>query len=246
MITGRKQVLLFSQGEIASLSADAYKEVLAENKLSENARYIAQVREVGLNLTGAVERYIEKQQIKGALEGISWTFDVIQSDQINAFCLPNGSIVFYEGIMKLMETSDYIAVVMGHEIAHAVAKHGNERMSQQTVTNAVGEMASALLGTARNQALFNVAFGLGSQFGVLLPYSRQHEYEADRLGLIFMAMAGYDINVAPVLWEKMSGGSSGGSDFFSTHPSDAKRIENLNKVMVEARTYLPAGQSWNF
>lgn len=243
LITGRKQFLLFSQGEITSLSNEAYTQIMTESKPSSNANYIKMVREVGTRITSAVQRYVVANKLESSLEGINWKFDVIRGEQVNAFCLPNGSIVFYEGIMSITNTPDLVAVVMGHEIAHALAKHGNERMSQEMVVGAVGQAISAYIGTEnqKNQAIFQLAYGLGSQFGVMLPYSRKHEYEADRLGLIIMAMAGYNINVAPAFWEKMSEGKGGQiPEFFSTHPSDANRIKNLKAILPEASKYAPA------
>jgi len=240
-ITGRNQLLLFSDGEIASLSEQTYTEVVNTTGLSANQKYTADVREVGNKLVAAITEYMRVNNITGALDGFNWSFDVVKGEEINAFCLPSGRIVFYEGIMRIFKNKDEISFVMGHEIAHAIAKHGNERMSQQAVTGMVGEIASAALGgNSKNQAIFDVAFGLGAQYGVVLPYSRKHEYEADKLGLIFMAMAGYDIEAAPAFWEKMSQGKeTSGSDFFSTHPSDEKRIANIRKEMGEARKYMP-------
>ncbi len=241
MITGRKQMLLFSQGELTSLSEQAYTDIMSKNRLSSNAGYVKMVREVGNNLVFAVERYVKENNIKNALEGMTWKFDVIESDQVNAFCLPNGNIVFYEGIMKITNTPHLVAVVMGHEIAHALAKHGNERMSQEAMAGVASQVLAAAVGgeSEKNRVLFGAAFGLGAQLGVLLPYSRKHEYEADRLGLIIMAMAGYDINVAPAFWEKMSAGGGKNMEFFSTHPSDENRIKKIKEILPEAATYLP-------
>lgn len=241
MITGRKQFLLFSQGEITSLSDASYKEISATSKVSANKTYVNMVSKVGLNLTKAVENYVKKNSLTGALDGINWKFDVFENEQINAFCLPNGNIVFYSGIMKYANTPDFIAVVMGHEIAHTLAKHGNERMSQEAVTGAVGQALANMIGTQseKNKALFEVAFGLGSNLGVLLPYSRKHEYEADKLGLIIMAMAGYNINAAPEFWQKMA--STGSNiEFLSTHPSDENRIAQIKKALPEAAKYAAA------
>lgn len=242
MITGRKQLLLFSQGDVASLSNQAYTEIMSESKLSTNKAYINTVREVGVRITNAVERYVKEKGLEHVLDGMTWKFDVIASDQVNAFCLPGGNIVFYEGIMKLTNTPDLVAVVMGHEIAHALAKHGNERMSQEMLIGTVGQAVSAFIGTEnqKNQAIFQLAYGVGSQLGVVLPYSRKHEYEADRLGLIIMAMAGYNINVAPGFWEKMSEGKAANMEFFSTHPSDANRVKQILAVLPEAAKYAPS------
>jgi len=241
-ITGRSQLLLFSDGEIASLSEQSYKEVVSTMGLSANQKYAADVREVGNKLIAAITEYMRINNTPAVLNGFNWSFDVAKSEEINAFCLPSGRIVFYEGIMKIFKNKDEIAFVMGHEIAHAIAKHGNERMSQQAVTGMVGEIASEVIGakSSKNQAIFDVAFGLGAQYGLVLPYSRKHEYEADKLGMIFMAMAGYNIEAVPAFWETMSQGKgASGSDFFSTHPSDANRIANMKKEMAEAKKYMP-------
>jgi len=241
-ITGRNQLLLIDQGQITSLSDQAYTDIMKESEISSNKSDIKTVREVGYRITDAVGRYVKEKGIENALDGITWKFDVIASDQVNAFCLPNGNIVFYEGIMKLTNTPDLVAVVMGHEIAHALAKHGNERMSQDMLLGTVGQAVGEFIGTEsqKNQAIFQLAFGLGSQLGVTLPYSRKHEYEADKLGLIIMAMAGYDINVAPGFWETMSEGKTATMEFFSTHPSDANRVKQIRAVLPEAAKYAPS------
>jgi len=242
MITGRNQFLLFDQGQITTLSNQAYTEIMSKSTLSSNASYNRMVNQVGVNLTNAVSRYVNENGINNALDGLNWKFEVVKDPSVNAFCLPNGNIVFYEGIMKITNTPDLVAVVMGHEIAHALAKHGNERMSQEAVAGVAGQVIGTLISDKpqQTQALFGLAFALGSQLGVLLPYSRKHEYEADRLGLIIMAMAGYDINVAPGFWQSMSQGGEKMPEFFSTHPSDANRIKKINEVLPEAAKYLPA------
>lgn len=240
MITGRKQFLLFSQGEITSLSEASYKEISAKAKPSANKTYLSMVTKVGKDLTTAVGIYAKKNGMESVLEGINWKFEVYESEDVNAFCLPSGQIVFYSGIMKYASTPDMIAVVMGHEIAHAIARHGNERMSQEAVTGAVGQAVGAVLATKseKNQALFQTAFGLGSQLGIILPYSRKHEYEADRIGLTIMAMAGYNINAAPLFWEKMSSASKSSKiEFFSTHPSDESRIAEIKRYLPEAAKF---------
>jgi predicted Zn-dependent protease len=149
--------------------------------------------------------------------------------------MPSGKIVFYEGILEYADTPDYIAVVMGHEMAHAIARHGNERMSQQLAMNFLGNVASKVIGEQKGelaQSLFDVGFGVGAKAGVILPYSRKHEYEADKIGMYLMDIAGYDVNAAPQFWERMLNGKAAGeSDFFSTHPSDAKRIEALREAI---------------
>jgi len=192
MITGRNQVLLYSQGQVTSLSNQAYTDLMSKSVVSTNGQYKKMVNEVGVRLTTAVSEYLKLNGWEKELTGISWKFDVVKDETVNAFCLPNGNIVFYEGIMKITNTPDLVAVVMGHEIAHALAKHGNERMSQEAIVGVAGQALAAYVGTEsqKTQAIFGMAFGLGTQLGVLLPYSRKHEYEADKLGLIIMSMAG--------------------------------------------------------
>ncbi|MFA6333988.1 MAG: M48 family metallopeptidase [Bacteroidales bacterium] len=239
MITGRKQVLLYSQGEITSLSNQSYSDLMSKSTFSTNANYKKMVNGVGINLTSAVAEYLKQNGAENELEGITWKFDVVKDETVNAFCLPNGNIVFYEGIMKITNTPDLVAVVMGHEIAHALAKHGNERMSQEALVGVAGQALSAYTGTKseKTQTIFEMAFGMGTQLGVLLPYSRKHEYEADRIGLIIMSMAGYDINVAPKFWETMSASGTKQPEFISTHPSDENRVKNIIAILPEAAKY---------
>ncbi len=244
--TGRKQVLLFSDSEITSLSEQSYSEFMSTAKISTRSSESKTLTEVGKRMTAALESYLKTTGQTSALSGLQWDYKLVESDEVNAFCMPSGKIVFYEGIMPIANTPDYIAVVMGHEMAHAIAKHGNERMSQQAAMNLVGTVASELVGAKKGEAaqsLFNLGFNVGSQVGVLLPYSRKHEYEADRIGLYIMAIAGYDIEAAPKFWEKMSAGNNASSnDFFSTHPCDTKRIAALKEALPEARKFIPSGR----
>lgn len=239
--TGRNQMLLFSDSEIMALSDQSYSEFMSTAKVSSKTSDSRMLTEVGKRMTSALEAYLKSSGQTSALSGLNWEFKLVESNEVNAFCMPSGKIVFYEGILSYANTPDYIAVVMGHEMAHAIARHGNERMSQQMAMNLVGAVASEVLGAKKGetaQALFNVGFNVGSQLGVLLPYSRKHEYEADRIGLYIMAIAGYDIEAAPQFWVKMSEGkNSSSNDFFSTHPCDSKRIAALNEALPEARKY---------
>ena len=234
--TGRKQMLFFSDGDIMSLSNQSYAELMKTEKLSTNAAAIQKVNKVGDRMISALKSYSQNHHGDIDVLGIlDWEVVLVQSDQVNAFCMPSGKIVFYEGILKYADAPDYIAVVMGHEMAHAIARHGNERMSQQSVVNMFGAIASNVIGEKRGnvaQNLFDIGFGIGAKAGVLLPYSRKHEYEADEIGMYLMDIAGYDVNAAPLFWERMQGGnSSGASDFLSTHPSDAKRIAALKEAI---------------
>lgn len=236
--TDRKRLLLYPDSEIMSLSEQSYKEFIDTVQLSTDKTLTAMVKEVGKNMTSALDRYCQYAEDTTMLQGLSWNYLLIKGNDVNAFCMPSGKIVFYEGIMPYTSTKDYIAVVMGHEIAHAIARHGNERMSQQAVLAKVGDIAGQLIGTksAEAQSLFNTAFGIGGQYGILLPYSRKHEYEADYIGLLIMAMAGYDIDQAPVFWEKMTANKKSSSfDLLSTHPSDEKRIAQINAAIPEIK-----------
>lgn len=237
--TGRNRVLLYSDSEISSLSAESYNELMSTSKLSDNTAQAAMIQEVGVRLTGALSKYLASQGQSDILDDINWSFKLVKDDQVNAFCMPGGQVVFYEGIMPLLDTPDLVAVVMGHEIAHAIARHGNERMSQQALASIVGSVTGQVVEqkTSENgRALFEAAFAVGTEYGYLLPYSRKHESESDEIGLYIMAIAGYDITQAPILWKRMSEQETQYvPEFMSTHPSNATRIRNLEKHMDKAR-----------
>ena len=237
--TGRNRVLLYSDSEISSLSAESYSELMSTSKLSDNTAQAAMIQEVGIRLTGALSKYLASQGQSDILDDINWSFKLVKDDQVNAFCMPGGQVVFYEGIMPLLDTPDLVAVVMGHEIAHAIARHGNERMSQQALASIVGSVTGQVVEqkTSENgRALFEAAFAVGTEYGYLLPYSRKHESESDEIGLYIMAIAGYDITQAPILWKRMSEQETQYvPEFMSTHPSNANRIKNLEKHMDKAR-----------
>jgi predicted Zn-dependent protease len=240
-ITGRKQFVVIPVDQMISLSSDSYAQVLKEIKVSNNQQYINAVRNVGTRLTAAVKKYMQQNNMQSAIEGFQWQYTVLQSKEVNAWCMPGGQIAFYEGIMPICADENGIAVVMGHEIAHAVAQHGNERMSQQLALQMGGLALSEALSTKKEstQQLAMAAFGAGSALGVILPYSRTHEYEADELGLYFMAMAGFDPRTAPAFWERMvsQGGGSRPPEFLSTHPDPANRINAMKRKMNKALQY---------
>ncbi len=238
--TGRKQFTAIPSSQMFTLSADSYSQVLKDNKVSSNQTYIDQVNRVGQKLTVAVEKYMKENGMESSLEGFDWKYTVLESEEMNAWCMPGGQIAFYEGIMPVCQDESGIAVVMGHEIAHAIAKHGNERMSQQLMVQMGGVALSEALQTQKEttQQLALLAFGVGSKLGIELPYSRTHELEADELGLYFMAMAGFDPRTAPAFWERMQAmGSARTPEFLSTHPDPANRIKDLNKHMPKALEY---------
>ena len=233
--TGRKQFAFFPDSEIMALSEKSYVELMKGEKISSNAADAKLVKEVGNRMVSALQEYMKSSGQDSTMAGMKWEFVLLESAQVNAFCLPSGKIVFYEGILEYADTPDYIAVVMGHEMAHAIARHGNERISQQIAVNLLGNVAGSIIGKKKGdmaQSLFDIGFGIGAKAGVMLPYSRKHEYEADKIGIYLMDIAGYDVNAAPQFWERMlEGRTAGESDFFSTHPSDAKRIAALKEAI---------------
>ena len=240
--TGRSRLLLYSDSEIFSLSNQSYSQLMATSVRSADTKSTAAVSEVGRRMTAALRAYLTATGQTDVLNGISWSFDLVRNSQANAFCLPNGRVVFYEGIMPILDTPDLVAVVMGHEMGHVIARHGNERMSRQALVSFAGAVAGQAVGqkTSQNvQALFEAAFSIGSEYGYLLPYSRKHEYEADEIGLYLMAIAGYDISQATLLWTRMSQAKeSSVPEYLSTHPSDANRIRHLEKLQTKARSLI--------
>ena len=239
-MTGRKQFVAIPSSQMISLSNDSYTRVMKEGKLSSNQQYVNSVRRVGERLTVAVEAYLKQNNLSAYTEGYQWQYNVLESDELNAWCMPGGQIAFYEGILPVCQDEHGIAVVMGHEIAHAVAQHGNERMSQQLALQMGGIALSEALKTQKQETidLAMIAFGVGAQVGVQLPYSRLHESEADELGLYFMAMAGYDPQKAPAFWERMEAKSSARPpEFLSTHPDPSNRIAKLKQHMPKALEY---------
>jgi len=242
-LTGRKQLMLIPSDQILSLSADSYNQVLLDNQLSSNAEYVKTVKTVGVRMANAVEKYMKENGQESRIGDFQWTYNVIVSEQLNAWCMPGGQIAFYEGIMPVCLNETGVAVVMGHEIAHAIAQHGNERMSQQLLTQTGGAALSESLKNQNEQTmqLASLAFGVGSKLGLELPYSRKHETEADELGLYFMAMAGYNPEEAPIFWERME--AQGGQrmpEILSTHPDPGNRINDLKKHMPKALGYYNA------
>ncbi len=245
-VTGRKQLLLVSDQQVLSLSNQEYSQFIASAPKSNDAANTAMVVRVGKNIANAVETYLRNNGLSSEISEFSWEFNLIQSNEVNAFCMPGGKIVVYEGILPYTQDETGLAVVLGHEVAHAVAKHSNERMSQQLAA----QYGSALVGVALSnksegvQQAASAAFGLGSQYGILLPYSRKQELEADELGLIFMAMAGYDPREAASFWQRMAqSGGAGVPEFMSTHPSDNTRIQQIQKDLPEALKYYKGGSS---
>ena len=240
-LTGRKQLSLVPESEMVTMGLTNYQTFLNGNTISTDKANTALVNKVGMNISKAVTRYFTDNNMISRLEGYSWEFNLIKNDTIqNAWCMPGGKVVVYSGLLPVTKDENGLAVVLSHEIAHAVARHGNERMSQELVVQMGGVALSEAIKEkpAETQNIFNSVYGVGSQLGVLLPYSRKHELEADKLGLIFMAMAGYDPSTAIPFWERMSSMTGGAPpELLSTHPSDARRIDEIKKALPEAMKY---------
>ncbi|MFH1143010.1 MAG: M48 family metallopeptidase [Candidatus Eisenbacteria bacterium] len=240
-LTGRQQLNLIPASQINGLAAEQYQDFLAAHELSDDRQATVMVKRVGQNIQRAVERFYAERGEQEALREYEWEFNLVADDQVNAFCMPGGKVVVYSGILPIAQGDAGLAAVMGHEIAHAIAHHGNERMSQAMIAQLGGMALEAALQQKPEQtrSLFMAAYGVGAQVGILLPYSRMHESEADHLGLIFMAMAGYDPHAAVTLWQRMSEQQGGAAppEFLSTHPADDTRIRDLQARLPEAMQY---------
>ncbi|MEM0999769.1 MAG: M48 family metallopeptidase [Bacteroidota bacterium] len=238
-ITGRRQMKLLPNSTLNSMSFTQYQDFLSQNPPSQNAQQTAMVREVGTNIQRAVTKYFREKGLSKELQGYKWEFNLVDDPTVNAWCMPGGKVVVYSGLLPVAQDKDGLAVVMGHEIAHAIANHGNERMSQGLAAQAGGTALSVAISNKpqQTQQLFMQAYGVGAQVGAILPFSRLHESEADEMGLIFMAMAGYDPEAAVPFWQRMSQASNGQSppEFLSTHPSPSTRIKKLRESIPRAR-----------
>lgn len=240
-ITGRRSLNLIPESEMMTMSFSEYDKFLAANKpLPDTDKRVVMVRGIGTRIQKAVEKYYADKGLSSQLNGFQWTFNVVKEDStVNAWCMPGGKVVVYTGILPITKDEPSLAVVMGHEIAHAIARHGSERMSDAMLLQLGGTALGAAVQTKPQltQAIFQQSFGIASQLGQL-KFSRNHETEADKMGLVFSAMAGYDPEAAIGFWERMA--SVGGQkppELLSTHPSDATRIADLKAFMPEAKKY---------
>ena len=240
-ITGRKQFNLVPDSMMNSMAFQSYSEFISQSKLSKDFSKTQMVNRVGSRIQKAVEQYCAQNNISDQLQGYQWEFNLIEDDSLNAWAMPGGKMVIYTGLLEVTKTEAGLATVMGHEIAHAFAKHGAERMTQGLLIDLGGMALSEALANkpAQTQNLFKQSYGIGTQLGVLLPYSKVHENEADHLGLIFMAMAGYNPNEAVAFWQRMSVAKKGAQppEFLSTHPADSTRIRNIQGLIPEAMQY---------
>lgn len=233
-ITGRRQLLLVSDQEVLTASLTQYRDYMSSAPRSGNYSHSAMVTRVGKKIAAATELYLRQNGLESEIGNFAWEFNLVNDSQVNAFCMPGGKIVVYEGLMDLVSSDDELAVVVGHEVAHAVAKHSNERMSQQMMAQYGAQILSASVSNKSSavQSIAGQVYGLGAQYGLMLPFSRKHETEADYMGLILMSMAGYNPDVAINFWQKMSADSGSATpEFMSTHPSDERRISNIQKEL---------------
>jgi len=239
-ITGRKQLSLVSESEVQAMALTQYKSFLTTNKVVPVANNNSEmVKRVGTRIAAAINKYYQSQGLGSTLEGYNWEFNLVESKEVNAWCMPGGKVVVYTGLLPITQNENALAIVLGHEITHAVAGHGRERMSQQMLAQGIQVAGNVALGSnPQTVSIFNQVYAPASQVGVLLPYGRKHEYEADHYGLIFAAMAGYDPREAVPFWQRMA--AMGGEKppvLLSDHPADADRIAKLQELMPEALKY---------
>ena len=241
-ITGRKQFIILPDYAMLSMSLQQYNEFLKTNKISSNQEQTQMVKKVGRKIQMAVEQYFTDKNMSYTLRDYKWEFNLIESEEKNAWAMPGGKVVVYEGLLPITRDEAGLAVVMGHEIAHAIAKHGNERMSQGLIVQMGGMALTKAMAEKpeKTRRLWMTAFGVGAQFGVMLPFSRYQESEADHLGLVFMAKAGYDPNEAVEVWKRMAQMKEGQTppEFLSTHPSDETRIRKIKETIPKVEQYL--------
>lgn len=241
-VTGRKQNLMISDEQVLSLSTQEYSKYMKGAKVSTNKAKTEMVKRVGQRLATAVETYLRQNGLAQELQYYKWEFNLVQDNAVNAFCMPGGKIVVYEGLLPVTKDEASLAIVLGHEIAHAVAKHSAEQMSEQLRAQYAAQglsIAGSILGMGSNtQSIAQAALSLGYSFAAP-KFSRKHETEADTMGLIFAAMAGYNPEVAVAFWQRMAAqsGNANQTSIFSTHPSDAQRIANIKQQLPTALKY---------
>lgn len=236
--TGKSTLALVPNSQILPMSFQQYDQFLSENKIIKGTSDAAMIKNIGQKISTASERWLNANGYQGYLKDYQWEYNLVEDDAVNAWCMPGGKIVFYTGILPIANTDARIAAIMGHEVAHALANHGQQRMSAGQLQQ-IGAVAGniALAKDPENQALFNTAYGVGTQVGVMLPFSRSHETEADKIGLILMAIAGYDPAEAVELWRRMQQNAGGAAppEFLSSHPASQTRINNILSWVDESK-----------
>lgn len=238
-ITGRNQLNLISDAQLQAMALTEYQQFLSKQKVvnssaDSNAKM---VQRVGKRITNAITKYYTEQHLTTELKGFAWEYNLVNSNEMNAWCMPGGKIVVYTGLLPITKNEDALAVVMGHEIAHALAKHGNERLSRALIQQFGNAALSVAISNKpkETQELFLKVYGVGTTVGLILPYSRMNELEADKFGLRFAALAGYNVREAIPLWKRMqlANGNSGSVAFLNTHPTEENRIQELSNIMEE-------------
>lgn len=244
-LTGRRQINLVSDAQVVAVSEQQYRSFISQAPKSRDMAQTERTREMGKRIASATERYLRSIGHAEDIRYFRWEFNLIASNQVNAFCMPGGKIVVYEGILPVARTDDELATVIAHEVAHAVAKHSNERLSQAILRQYGGQALGQILSgsSAGAQVVGNILYNVGGKLIFELPYSRKQEYEADQIGLYLMALAGYDYHNAPNLWVKMASRSGGGnqSEVISSHPNDQNRIRAIREEIPRVEAFMRSG-----
>ncbi len=234
--TGKKTMAFVSNDQLFPSAFAQYNQVLIENKVIKGTSDADMITRVGQRISVAAERYLNANGFQGYLDDYKWEYSLIESEQVNAWCMPGGKIAFYTGILPIAANETGVAAIMGHEVAHALANHGQQRMSAAYLQQGVAVAGNVALANDENLGVYNQAFGIASSVGGMLPFSRSHETEADKIGIYLMAIAGYNPEEASVLWQRMKANSRGEAppEFLSTHPSNDSRIQNLQALVPNA------------
>ncbi|MFT6716332.1 MAG: putative Zn-dependent protease [Saprospiraceae bacterium] len=240
-ISGRKQMNLLSEQSLIEMSKEQYAEFLSESEVITYGEEVEMVKRVGAKMAKATELFLKQVNALDRVKGFEWEFNLVQNGQLNAWCMPGGKICFYSGILQVTQDETGLAVVMGHEIAHAIARHGNERMSKGGVVNLGGQVLDVAISQQSEAARYLLlnAYGIGTTVGYVLPFSRKHELEADMMGLVFMQLAGYDASKAVDFWKRMSENGASVPEFLSTHPNDETRVQKI-------REFLESDDFWKY
>jgi predicted Zn-dependent protease len=235
--TGQKTLNFYPNSQIFPMAFSQYDQFLTENNVIEDSDDAKMINRVGQRISSAAERWLNANGYAGYLKDYRWDYNLVKDSLVNAWCMPGGKIVFYTGILPITQTETGVAVVMGHEVAHALADHGAQRMSASTLQQLGAVAGNVAINDPKTRDTFNMAYGLGSTVGLMLPFSRSHETEADRIGLQIMAIAGYNPEEAPELWRRMKANAGGQvpPEFLSTHPSSDTRIANLTQWIPLAK-----------